>query len=295
MLVSLKEIMEYTRKNGNAVGAFNCCNYESVAAVVGAAEELKLPVIISYAEVHKDIISIRDIVPVMLHFARKSCVPVCVHFDHGVSLESCVEAMKEGCTSVMIDASARSYEENIKITRQVVKLAHNMGITVEAELGHIFTSDMGMGKKKTYDEIESADNFQNINDIYTDPDIAKDFVEKTEVDVLAIAFGTSHGVYIKKPVLDLGRISKIKEKIDIPFVMHGGSGLSEEEYRQAIKNGIKKINYYTYMALAGGKAVKKAMDKKEKEENIFFHEIPLLAIQEMKENVKAAMKIFALQ
>lgn len=294
MLVSLKEIMDYACKNGNAVGAFNCCNYESVAAVVGAAEELDIPVIISYAEVHKDIISINDIAPIMLHFAKKSNVPVCVHFDHGVSLESCVEAMREGFTSVMIDASAKSYEENVKITSQVAKLAHHMGITVEAELGHIFSSEMGMGEKKALEEIESAESFQDVNDVYTNPDVAKDFVTKTDVDVLAIAFGTSHGVYIKKPVLDLERIKKIKEKIDIPFVMHGGSGLSEAEYRQAIKNGIRKINYYTYMTLAGGKAVKDAMDMKTNDENVFFHEIPLLAIDKMKDNVKEAMKIFTL-
>lgn len=295
MLVSLKEIMEYAKKENNAVGAFNCCNYESVAAVVGAAEELEIPVIISYAEVHRDIISISDMAPIMLHFARKAKVPVCVHFDHGVSLESCVEAMKEGFTSVMIDASAKSYEENVKITEQVVKLAHNMGITVEAELGHIFTSEMGMGEKKTYDEIESVENYSDVNDVYTNPMVAKDFVEKTGVDVLAIAFGTSHGVYIKKPVLDLDRISLIKEKIDIPFVMHGGSGLTEQEYKTAIKNGVKKINYYTYMTLAGGKAVKEALDKKGPEENVFFHDIPLIATKAMKENVKEAMKIFSLK
>lgn len=295
MLVSLKEVMECATRENNAVGAFNCCNYESVAAVVGAAEELKLPVIISYAEVHKDIISIRDIAPIMLHFAKKASVPVCVHFDHGASVESCVEAMKEGFTSVMIDASSKSYEENVKMTSQVVRLAHNMGISVEAELGHIFSSEMGMGQKKTYDEIESAENYGDVNDIYTDPLVAKNFVERTGVDVLAIAFGTSHGVYIKKPVLDLNRISEIKKEIDIPFVMHGGSGLSEKEYKTAIRNGIKKINYYTYMTLAGGKAVKENLEKKGTEENIFFHDIPLIGMKAMKEDVKEAMKIFSLR
>lgn len=294
MLVSLNEVMAYAQEHGNAVGAFNCCNYESVCAVVTAAEELNLPVIISYAEVHKNIISIGDIAPIMLHFARKAKVPVCVHFDHGSSLETCVEAMREGFTSVMIDASAASYEDNVNITKQVVSIAHNVGVTVEAELGHIFTSDMGVGEKKSYDEIESIEDFDSVDDVYTNPDVAKDFVNKTGVDVLAIAFGTSHGVYIKKPVLDLNRITEIKRKIDIPFVMHGGSGLSEEEYRTAIKNGIKKINYYTYMALAGGRSVKEMMDGKDVTENIFFHDIPLRAIDSMKKNVKEVMKIFAL-
>lgn len=294
MLVSLKEVMEYTHEHGNAVGAFNCCNYESVCAVVTAAEELGLPVIISYAEVHKDIISVEDIAPIMLHFARKSKVPVCVHFDHGTSIETCVEAMRAGFTSVMIDASGQSYEDNVNITKQVVSIAHNIGVTVEAELGHIFSSEMGVGEKKAYDDIESAEDYDNVDDVYTNPDVAKDFVEKTGVDVLAIAFGTSHGVYIKKPVLDLNRITEIKNKIDVPFVMHGGSGLSEDEYRTAIKNGIKKINYYTYMALAGGKTIKEMMDQTDVNDNIFFHDIPLKAIESMKDNVKEVMKIFAL-
>lgn len=294
MLVSLKELMVYANEHGNAVGAFNCCNYESVCAVVTAAEEVKLPVIISYAEVHKEIISISDIAPIMLHFAKKATVPVCVHFDHGESLESCVQAMKEGFTSVMIDASAGSYDNNVRITSQVVSIAHNMGISVEAELGHIFSSDIGVGKAKTYDEIESAEDFNDVNAVYTNPETAKAFVETTKVDVLAIAFGTSHGVYIKKPVLDLERITEIKNKIDIPFVMHGGSGLSEDEYRQAIKNGVRKINYYTYMALAGGNAVKELMQQKSKDQNIFFHEVPVCAINSMKEKVKEVMRIFAL-
>ena len=155
-----------------------------------------------------------------------------------------------------------------------------------------FSSDKGLGDTE---EIETADSFSNLDDVYTSPDMAKDFVEKTGVDVLAIAFGTSHGIYTQKPVLDLNRITEIKNKIDIPFVMHGGSGLSKEEFQTAVKNGIRKINYYTYMTLAGGKAVKAALDKKSVEENIFYHDIPLIAMEAMKENVKVAIETFALK
>lgn len=171
-------------------------------------------------------------------------------------------------------------------------MAHAVDVTVEAELGHIFSSDKGLGDTE---EIETADSFSNLDDVYTSPDMAKDFVEKTGVDVLAIAFGTSHGIYTQKPVLDLNRITEIKNKIDIPFVMHGGSGLSKEEFQTAVKNGIRKINYYTYMTLAGGKAVKAALDKKSVEENIFYHDIPLIAMEAMKENVKVAIETFALK
>ena len=163
-------------------------------------------------------------------------------------------------------------------------------MTVEAELGHIFSSDIGVGNGAVQETLE---NFESADDVYTDPAVAKDFVEKTGVDVLAIAFGTAHGVYQKKPKLDLDRIRLIRESIDIPFVMHGGSGLTVEEYHTAINNGIRKINYYTYMALAGGRAVKEAMDKIEAGENIFFHDIPMIGIEAMKEDVKNAIRIFS--
>ena len=264
MLVSLKPLMEDAMKKGYAVGAFNCPNMESVMAIIQAAEETNSPVILNYAEVHGNLISMEDIAPVMLQFAKKASVPVCVHLDHGESIESCIKAIQLGFSSVMIDASGSDYEENIRITAEVVRLAHAVDVTVEAELGHIFSSDKGLGDTE---EIETADSFSNLDDVYTSPDMAKDFVEKTGVDVLAIAFGTSHGIYTQKPVLDLNRITEIKSK----------------------------INYYTYMTLAGGKAVKAALDKKSVEENIFYHDIPLIAMKAMKENVKVAIETFALK
>ncbi len=292
MLVSLKEMMADAQEKGYAVGAFNCPNMESVQAIVRAAEETKSAVILNYAEVHEPLVSMEDIAPVMLQFAKKADVPVCVHLDHGQSIESCIKAIQLGFTSVMIDASGDNYEENVKTTAEVVRLAHSVGVTVEAELGHIFSSEIGVGEAG---ETETADSFETLEDVYTDPDMAKDFVERTGVDVLAIAFGTTHGIYTQKPVLDLNRITQIKKKIDIPFVMHGGSGLSKEEFQTAVKNGIRKINYYTYMTLAGGDAVKKALEEKAEGDNIFFHDIPLIAMEAMKKNVKEAIEIFALR
>lgn len=292
MLVSLKEMMADAQEKGYAVGAFNCPNMESVQAIVRAAEEMKSAVILNYAEVHEPLVSMEDIAPVMLQFAKKADVPVCVHLDHGQSIESCIKAIQLGFTSVMIDASGDNYEENVKTTAEVVRLAHSVGVTVEAELGHIFSSEIGVGEAG---ETETADSFETLEDVYTDPDMAKDFVERTGVDVLAIAFGTTHGIYTQKPVLDLNRITQIKKKIDIPFVMHGGSGLSKEEFQTAVKNGIRKINYYTYMTLTGGDAVKKALEEKAEGDNIFFHDIPLIAMEAMKKNVKEAIEVFALR
>lgn len=293
MLVSLKELMEDAEKGGYAVGAFNVSNLESLMAIMQAAEETGRGVILNYAEVHAPFLSMEQAALIMLDAAKKAKVPVCVHLDHGSSMESCIQAIRLGFTSVMLDASAEDYETNVRETKEIVRLAHSVGVTVEAELGHIFSSDMGLAESPK--EAETLESFDSAEDVYTDPATAKDFVERTGVDVLAIAFGTTHGIYTKKPKLDLERITKIKEAVDIPFVMHGGSGLSKEEFQTAIRNGIRKINYYTYMTLAGGRAVKEALDQKAPDENIFFHDIPMIAVEAMKENVKEAIQVFGME
>lgn len=293
MLVSLKELMEDAEKGGYAVGAFNVSNLESLMAIMQAAEETGRGVILNYAEVHAPFLSMEQAALIMLDAAKKAKVPVCVHLDHGSSMESCIQAIRLGFTSVMLDASAEDYETNVRETKEIVRLAHSVGVTVEAELGHIFSSDMGLAESPK--EAETLESFDSAEDVYTDPATAKDFVERTGVDVLAIAFGTTHGIYTKKPKLDLERITKIKDAVDIPFVMHGGSGLSKEEFQTAIRNGIRKINYYTYMTLAGGRAVKEALDQKSPDENIFFHDIPMIAVEAMKENVKEAIQVFGME
>lgn len=293
MLVSLKELMKDAEKGGYAVGAFNVSNLESLMAIMQAAEETGRSVILNYAEVHAPFLSMEQAALIMLDAAKKAKVPVCVHLDHGSSMESCIQAIRLGFTSVMLDASAEDYETNVRETKEIVRLAHSVGVTVEAELGHIFSSDMGLAESPK--EAETLESFDSAEDVYTDPATAKDFVERTGVDVLAIAFGTTHGIYTKKPKLDLERITKIKEAIDIPFVMHGGSGLSKEEFQTAIRNGIRKINYYTYMTLAGGRAVKEALDQKSPDENVFFHDIPMIAVEAMKENVKEAIQVFGME
>lgn len=293
MLVTLKEILQIAEEKNIAVGSFNTPNLTSLTAILSAAEELDLPVIIQFAQCHEPWIPLSVIGPVMIREAKKAKVPVCVHLDHGSSMESCIQAIRLGFTSVMLDASAEDYETNVRETKEIVRLAHSVGVTVEAELGHIFSSDMGLAESPK--EAETLESFDSAEDVYTDPATAKDFVERTGVDVLAIAFGTTHGIYTKKPKLDLERITKIKEAIDIPFVMHGGSGLSKEEFQTAIRNGIRKINYYTYMTLAGGRAVKEALDQKSPDENVFFHDIPMIAVEAMKENVKEAIQVFGME
>ena len=288
MLVTLSELLKDAKEGQYAVGAFNVPNLEAIRGVIQAAEELNSPVILQHAEVHENLIGLEEIGPIMLQYARAAKVPVAVHLDHGATFEMCVKAIRMGFTSVMYDASSKEYEVNLAESKEIVKIAHAAGVSVEAELGHIFTSAVGGGEGRGSD---SSEDYEDLEDVYTDPDLAKAFVEETGVDCLAIGFGTVHGIYLKEPKLDLNRISQIKEKIDVPFVMHGGSGVSEENYRIAIKNGICKINYYTYMNKAAGKAVQEDM-KNTSGDTVFFDELSLSATAAMKDNAKAAMKIF---
>lgn len=288
MLVTLSELLKDAKEEKYAVGAFNVPNLEAIRGVIQAAEKLESPVILQHAEVHENLIGLEEIGPIMLQYAKAAKVPVAVHLDHGASYEMCVKAIRLGFTSVMYDASSKEYELNLEETKEIVKIAHAAGVSVEAELGHIFTSAVGGGEGRGSD---SSDDYEDLEDVYTDPDLAKEFVEATGVDCLAIGFGTVHGIYLKEPKLDLNRILQIKEKIDVPFVMHGGSGVSEENYRTAIKNGICKINYYTYMNKVAGKAVQECLETNT-EDAVFFDELSLKATAAMKDNVKAAMEIF---
>lgn len=283
MLVTLKELLADAKKNKYAVGAFNVPNLEAIRAVIEAAEELNSPVILQHAEVHEGLVSIEEIGPLMLDYAHKAKVPVAVHLDHGATFEMCVKAIQMGFTSVMYDASSKEYEVNRDETKEIVKIAHAVGVSVEAELGHIFTSAVGGGEGRGSD---SSEDYEDLDDVYTDPDLAKHFVEETDVDCLAIGFGTVHGVYLKEPKLDLDRITLIKDKVDVPFVMHGGSGVSEKNYKIAINNGICKINYYTYMNKAAGNAVKDFLESRDAKAPVFFDEISLTATAAMKKMLK---------
>lgn len=291
MLVTLKEILEPAKENKYAVGAFNTPNLETLQGVLQAAEESQSPVIIAHAESHESLISLDVIGPVMIDLAKKATVPVCVHLDHGATFDMCVKAMKLGFTSVMFDGSAKSFEENVNETKEIVKVAHALGVSVEAELGHIFTSEIGGGEGKGP---RGAEDFDSLEDVYTNPESAREFVEKTGIDALAIAFGTTHGLYLKEPELDLERITEIKQEVDLPFVMHGASGLSTDEYLGAINNGITKINYFTYMSIAGGEAAAKYVREASKNQSkIFFHELSLEAAEGIKKEVLKAMNIFS--
>ncbi len=279
MLVNMKEMLNWAKENECAIGAFNCATLESARAAIMAAETLNVPIVIQHAEAHRDFISLTLSGQIMLALAKDSKVPVCVHLDHGGSYEDVATAVRLGFTSVMYDASAKPYEQNIQETKMVSKLVHNLGMTIEAELGNM-PSNL-KGELKEYSP----------EDFYTNPDMAKRFVEETGVDALAISFGTVHGLYKTTPKLSIEVIERVRKATgDLPLVMHGGSGLTDEDYRNAIKAGIRKINYYTYEALAGGNAIYELA--KEKPQGLLFHDFSKYATEKMYENLLKVMKVF---
>ncbi len=275
MLVNLSEILQLAEAEGKAVGAFNTPNMTSLGAVISAAEELNEPVIIMHAQVHEEmgLCKMDEIAPVMLFFADRAKVPVCVHLDHGEDLDYIKRGLDIGFTSVMYDGSNLENKLNFANTHIAVSLAAKTGASVEAEIGSMGARESGAAGKN--------------ESIYTNPDAAKEFAENTGIDALACAFGTAHGIYLKEPKLDFNRLEKIKKLVDIPLVMHGGSGVSHEDYKKVISLGIRKINYYTYMSKAGGTAAAELKDK------TFFHDIEAAAGEAMKADVKAAIKVFA--
>jgi fructose-bisphosphate aldolase class II len=234
MLVGLNDVLRPAQKGGYAVGLFNTINLEMAVGVFAAAERLRSPVIVGSAEVLLPFGPLEELSYLLLPMAKRASVPVVLHFDHGTTLENTVKAIDLGFSSVMYDRSDRPFEDNLKEVKELTDYAHKKGVTVEAELGHVGTGeDLGF---------------------LTDPDTAKEFAVKTGVDALAVSIGTVHGPYLKKPCLDIELLRKIRSQVDVPLVLHGGSGLSEEQFKECIKNGICKVNIFTDINKAAAKA-----------------------------------------
>ena len=276
MLVTLNEILAMAEEKKCAYAAFNTPNLECITAVLNAAEKLNVPVMITHAQLHESVAPLAVIGPVMVQAAKNAKVPVCVHLDHCETLSYMAEALKMGFTGVMYDGSTLPYEENVANTKIAVAMAKEYGVSVEAEIGQLASREGGM-------EANAG------GPVYTDPDLAVKFCAETGIDALAPSFGTAHGIYKSTPVLDLDRVKVIAEKTGLPQVMHGGSGVSVEDYRTAIQNGIRKINYYSYMSKAGVGAVKAML---EQQDVTFFHDLALAAQQAMEADAEKAMRIF---
>ena len=285
LLVTLKEILEIAEKRKIAVGAFNAVNLECLQAIIWAAEELEVPVIVQFAQCHEIYNRLEDMGPVMVEWAKRASVPVCVHLDHGETLEYLQKALDLGFTGIMYDGSTLPYKQNMENTRKAVAMAAAAGASVEAELGCMGRRESGAGDRSGEDDETK---------IYTDPMQAAFFVDETHIDALACSFGTTHGIYLKQPKLDFSVVEHVRRDTGgIPVVMHGGSGVSKEDFRAAIRAGVRKINYYTYMDKAGGSAAAEYVKSLAEGQPCFYAEAAIRARQAMMENVKEAMKTFA--
>lgn len=238
MLVTLREVLKDAQEKKYGVGLFNTVNLEMAKGVLAAAKELKSPVIIGTAEVLLPYASLEELAYFLVPMAKKASVPVVLHYDHGLTDKKIVEAMRLGFSSIMYDCSTDTYENNIARVAQMVKIADMFGASVEGELGHVGAND------------ESAGD----DSIYTEPEQARDFAQRTGVDALAVAIGTAHGAYKEKPRLDIGRLAEISRTVPVPLVLHGGSGLSDEDFKNCVANGISKINIFTDINCAAAKA-----------------------------------------
>ena len=272
MLVTLNDVLQRARNEHYAVGLFNTTDTDMLQAAIEAAEELRSPIVIGTAEVLLPYGELQLIGPAILAAARRASVPVVVHLDHGLSFNRCLEALKLGFSSIMFDGSAHDYEKNVACTREIVRIAHAMGASVEGEIGHV-----GLAAKE-----------DNLNtDQYTTPMEAADYVRATGVDALAVAIGSAHGVYKSRPVLNIQRLKEIRASVSTPLVLHGGSGLSDEDFRNTIAAGIAKVNIFTDMCLAGQKAMEMGLEK-----GLNYLELRNCKKQVIKEVVKNKIRLF---
>lgn len=272
--VTSEKMLLDARRGGYAVGAFNAENMEMVKAIIAAAEELRAPVMIQTTSSTIKYGSVETYAAIVSAEAMKASVPVCLHLDHGSSFGLAVRCVMAGYTSVMMDGSKLPFEENIAVSRQVAEMAAAVGIPCEAELGKV-------GGKE--DEVEA------VADTNTDPAEAKEFVERTGISSLAVAIGTAHGFYVGTPVLDVERLSEIRKAVDVPLVLHGASGLTDEQVQECVKRGICKVNFATELRNAYTRAVERyLLDNPNTIDPKAYSKAAMAAVTEL---VKARMKV----
>lgn len=272
MLVNLNDVLKKAQAENYAVGLFNTTDTDMAEAVIAAAEEMNSPVVIGTAEILLPYGELKLIAPSLRALAERAKVPVVLHYDHGLTFDRCIEALKLGFSSIMFDGSAGDNEQNLRDTAEIVKIAHSFGASVEGEIGHVGNAIDGDG-------IES--------DMYTTPEEAVQFVKDTGVDALAVAIGTAHGVYKTKPKLDIERLKQIRSACDTPLVLHGGSGLTDDDFRNTIKYGIAKVNIFTDLCVAGVKAMEEGL-----KEGKAYLDIRNMKVEEIKKAVMRKMELF---
>ena len=279
MLVNLNDVLRPAKKNHYAVGLFNAVNLELARGIIAAAESTGSPVIMGTAEVLLPYGPLEELSYYLLPMAKKANVPVVIHLDHGLKKETCIQALELGFSSIMYDCSTDSYEENVKKVKEMADIAHSYGATIEGELGHVGDNE---------GSAEGSSHLVDPKQFYTEPKMAKDYVEKTGVDALAIAVGNAHGAYKLPPKLDFERIRTIARTVDVPLVLHGGSGLTDSDFKQAIQDGISKVNIFTDINVAAVEAEFKRFSDMNKG---IIDLIPA-AVEAVKQETAKKMKLF---
>ena len=277
MLVTTKEMFTDSREKGYAIVAPDFWDSNSCKVYVETAEELGVPVILSFAQAHSEMLSVEEALALAKFYGEKASVPVAIHLDHGLDVETVKKAVDLGYTSVMIDASSQPYEVNVARTKEVCDYAHAHGVVVEAELGHVGSGD-----------VITSENKEALTDdksIYTEVEMAKQFVEETGVDSLAVSIGTSHGLYKGTPVIDFDRLHELRDALPIPLVLHGGSGSGDDNLERCATEGISKINVFTDFTIA-------ALDAIKGEEYINLYKMILDADAGIKEKLKYYFRLF---
>ncbi len=276
-LINTVDLLKHADDHSYAVGAFNVINLDFLNGILEAAEEMKSPVIINIAQVHFPFVNIEQITPAIKQMAEKVCVPVVLNLDHGIDIEVVVQALRCGFSAVMYDASKKPIEQNIEETKLVVKMSHAVGVSVEAELGRVGGAEDGRKTAKAKREF------------FTDPAEAERFVNETGIDALAVSVGNVHGFYDGDPELDFDLIAELKRRTGIPLVLHGGSGISDDDFRRAVNLGIRKINFFTEMSKLATDRVREMLNSSDK---YFIQDALKEAKGTIKQVVKERLRVF---
>ena len=280
-LINLKDLLSHASKNKYAVGAFNVTSMTFIDPIIEAAIESNSPVILQLAEVHFRYLNLEHIAPAIIRAAKEVSVPVCINLDHGKNFDTTIRAIRAGFTSVMFDCSEEPLDVNIARTKEIVKIAHSVGVGVEGEIGNIGGEAVGVAAPTPHEA--SSESFTKVED-------AVRFYEETGVDALAISVGNVHGTYKGAPNLDFERIDKINNAIPIPIVLHGGSGISDNDFKRAISLGIAKINFYTEMSASAVKAARNFLTQNP--ECISYADLSKIVQADIKKTVMGRMAVF---
>jgi fructose-bisphosphate aldolase class II len=286
MIVNLRDICAIAEQNNMAIASFNVPSLEAVRAALDAAEQAGQPVILAHAEGHDPFVPLDAIGPTMVALAERSSALVCVHLDHCEHLGYMRRALEMGFTGAMYDGSMEPYEVNVENSQRAAAMCQGFDCGLECELGSMGTRENGVGHEN--DHVSEA--------IYTNPDQAADFIRDTGLDILACSFGTVHGIYKGEPHLSFDVLEQIRKRAHVPLVMHGGSGVSDGDYRRAIDAGIRKINYYTYGAKYAGEAAQDVIasfKSTNSDANVYWHDMTMAAYARLVEDFASVIRVFS--